>query len=463
MSDLWVRSSKISAPHIPLPQPPLPEGEGEREFEGSALNPWNNQHTIAVCFFNAVHGMLGEQRPIQIQATDRGPSLLNLQDICRILQKTGHISVFSTRIANESAAYDADSDNLPVCLILSLYWKLVICMCNEGHRRAYHIRACLQKIGLRDAPCGYQNYRRIVMDVEKRRKELMGLLGNLPPLERKVSAQLIESRDMGGWVLETLLLDLNGIESVPAYLARPSEPGEYPAVLYNHYHGGEYAMGKREFVENNTYLHSPYAPVLAQRGYVALCIDHLNFGQRRGRKESELFKEMIWRGQVPWGMMVYDSIKALDYLCARPEVDDQRVGTLGLSMGSTMAWWLAALDTRVQACVDICCMTDFDALIEANGLDEHGIYYYVPGLLCHFTTAEINSLICPRWHLSLNGLYDRLTPVKGLDRIDRRLKAAYSEAGVPERWRMVREACGHMETAYMRKEILAFLDDVLKK
>ena len=58
-------------------------------------------------------------------------------------------------------------------------------------------------------------------------------------------------------------------------------------------------------------------------------------------------------------------------------------------MGSTMAWWTAALDERIKVCVDVCCLTDFQALIETGGLDGHGIYYYVPGLLKHFTTAQI--------------------------------------------------------------------------
>lgn len=76
--------------------------------------------------------------------------------------------------------------------------------------------------------------------------------------------------------------------------------------------------------------------------------------------------------------MVYDSIKALDYLTSRPDVDPKRLATLGISMGSTMAWWLAALDTRIKVCIDLCCLTDFHSLIEARGLDGHGLYYYVP-------------------------------------------------------------------------------------
>jgi cephalosporin-C deacetylase-like acetyl esterase len=110
----------------------------------------------------------------------------------------------------------------------------------------------------------------------------------------------------------------------------------------------------------------------------ALCIDTWIFGERPTRIELDAFKETLWKGQVLWGMMVYDSLRALDYLVARPEVDPSRVATVGLSMGSTMVWWTAALDERIKVCVDICCLTDYQALIETKGLHGHGVYYYVP-------------------------------------------------------------------------------------
>ena len=121
---------------------------------------------------------------------------------------------------------------------------------------------------------------------------------------------------------------------------------------------------------------------------------------------------MLWHGQVLWGMMVYDSLarRRLPGYPA-PTSTATRIATLGLSMGSTMAWWLAALDERVKVCVDLCCLTDFHALIEARGLDGHGIYYYVPELLKHFTTADINALIAPRPHLALAGNYRSADPV----------------------------------------------------
>ena len=295
---------------------------------------------------------------------------------------------------------------------------------------------------------------------DKSREQLYALLGELPPRERPVTAELVAREEREAYTLEVLMLDLNGIEPVPAYFTRPRDlSGPAPVILYNHAHGGDYVLGKDEFLQGRgAILNPPYAEVLAQKGICGLCIDAWNFGERRGRTESELFKELLWHGQVLWGLMVYDTLKATDYLVSRPEVDAGRLGSMGLSMGSTMAWWHAALDERVKVCVDLCCLTDFQALIETRGLDGHGIYYYVPSLLKHFTTAEINALICPRAHLSLAGNYDGLTPPHGLDRIDEALKAAYAEAGAPERWELVRYDTGHFETWDMRARILRFLD-----
>jgi dienelactone hydrolase len=296
-------------------------------------------------------------------------------------------------------------------------------------------------------------------DQEYRRQELYSLLGDMPACDRPVSARGLSVSHEKTYILERLVLGLNGAEPVPAYLVKPLTEGPYPCVLYNHAHGGDYPLGKDELIRGREHLQiPPYADVLAKRGIAALCIDAWLFGERSGRYESSLFKEMLWNGQVLWGMMVYDSLRAVDYLCSRPDIDSTRVGTLGLSMGSTMAWWLAALDPSIKVCVDMCCLTDYQALIEARGLDGHGIYYYVPSLLKHFTTSQINALIAPRPHLSLAGNLDPLTPVAGLDRVDRDLKAVYAELGYPQAWELKRFDVGHRETAEMRMAVLEFLE-----
>lgn len=295
---------------------------------------------------------------------------------------------------------------------------------------------------------------------EAQRQLLYGLLGELPDRHRPIPCVKLREEEREHYTLETLSLDLNGLEPVPAYFMRPHHAkGRLPTILYNHAHGSEYEMGKEEFVSQRGGLQKPpYAEEFAKAGYAAMCIDTWAFGERRGRTESTIFKDMLWHGQVMWGMMVYDSLRAMDYLVSREDVDASRIGSLGLSMGSTMAWWLAALDTRVKVCVDLLCLSDFHSFLGiSNGLDGHGVYYFVPSLLRHFNTASINALIAPRAHLALAGNYDALTPPKGLDRIDAELRRVYAEAGAPDAWQLLRYNTGHYEIAAMRHEAMKFL------
>jgi len=295
-------------------------------------------------------------------------------------------------------------------------------------------------------------------DREKRRSELLSLLGDLPPRAGTPPAEIRNVYDHDGYVLEELRLDLNGLEPVPAFFARPATHNTpLPCILYHHAHGGDYARGKHELIAGSPLLQAPpYARDLTRLGFGVLCIDQWLFGERSGRTESSLFKQMLWNGRVLWGMMIHDNLRALDYVCSRPDVDPERIGASGLSMGSTLSWWLAALDTRIAACADLCCLTDFHALMEADGLDEHGIYYYVPSLLKHFTTAQINALIVPRARLSLVATHDPLTPADGVERIDREMRSAYGQAGAPGAWQLCRFETGHGETPGMRRAVLDF-------
>ena len=291
------------------------------------------------------------------------------------------------------------------------------------------------------------------------RKELYDLLGKLPDPKRPIKVESISKEETGELVIEHLMLDLNGLEPVPAYFIKPkNSTGRLPVVLFNHSHFGQYKVGKDEFLAGRKEMQAPpYALALARQGYGGLCIDAWAFGKRSIRSEQDIFKDMLWQGRVMWGMMVYDNLRALDYLETREDVDMKRVATMGMSMGSTMAWWLAALDERIKVCVDICCLTDFDVLVEENGLSLHSIYYYVPDLRSHFTTATINALISPRPHFGLAGRFDPLTPLKGLEKINNHLTETYKTDGAPDAWQLKIYDVGHLETPEMRSDIIAFL------
>jgi dienelactone hydrolase len=292
------------------------------------------------------------------------------------------------------------------------------------------------------------------------RQRLYGLLGLLPDRDAPMTVRHIAAETRENYRLEKLFIECNGREGVPALFLSPLEPSSAPrpVVFYNHASGDDFELGKSELLVGRQTLQSPpYGDVLTAAGYSVFCIDMWGFGERRGRSVDSLFKEMLWKGEVLWGRMVYDNLRMVDYLVSRPDVDPTRIAMMGFSSGSTMAWWSAALDERIKVCVDICCLTDFQALIEHDGLDGHSIDYFVPNLLLHFSTADINSLIAPRAHLSLAGDFDPLTPRDGLDRIDAALRKSYESFGASQKWRLSRYACGHIETSAMREDVLSFL------
>lgn len=294
---------------------------------------------------------------------------------------------------------------------------------------------------------------------EAMRKKLYSLLGRLPDRNRPVTAFRDSVTERDGIIIEKWWLDLNGLEKVPAYFVKPAgAKGRLPVVLFNHSHFGQYKVGKNELILGRKEMQDPpYAIALARLGIASFCIDAWGFGERSSRTEQDIFKEMLWKGQVMWGMMVYDNLRALDYLLTRSDVDPKRVATLGMSMGSTMAWWISALDKRIRICIDICCLTDFQELIRDNGLSRHSIYYYVPDLLNHFTTSDINALIAPRRHFGLAGRYDPLTPVAGLEIIDRNLKRVYAGKQAASNWELKIYEVPHQENEAMRKDILDYL------
>ena len=298
---------------------------------------------------------------------------------------------------------------------------------------------------------------------EQRRRELWDLLGDLPWQHMPQPAKLVGKEEHAGYTLEKLVLDLNGIEPVPALMLIPHErQTPAPGLLYIHWHGGMYDLGKEQLLKG-VEVQPAYAPMCAQKGIVTLAIDSWCFGERKRNADGKLgeenaFKLMLWKGQVLFGMMMFDEVRALDYLSSRPEVDVRRLGASGMSMGATKAWWLAALDPRVKVCMDVCCLTDYDELIRTQALNGHGIYYYVPSLLKHFHTAEINELIVPRARLSVNGRKDPLTPAAGVEKVRDYLLPLYRENGKESDCQIELFDCGHVELPEMRTLISQSMD-----
>jgi len=314
---------------------------------------------------------------------------------------------------------------------------------------------------------------------ESKRKEVRGqlweLLGKLPPRPKVPKVETLSSEDRGDYILEKFRFDNEAGSTVPGYLFLPKNgAGKAAGILYCHWHGGEYEIGKEELFQAR---HTPEAPgpALAKRGFVVVGIDAYCFGERNGSgpggpdekgKEGEQTagKFNLWAGRTLWGMMLRDDLMALDYMVSRPEVDPGRVGVMGMSMGATRSWWLMALDERLKTGVAIACLTRYQNLIQHEMIKAHGIFYFVPGMLNHFDSEAVVALIAPRPALFMNGDSDGGSPEDGIHAIEATVRSAYRLYGEEDNFQStVYPNQGHVYTPQMWVRTLAWLDAKLGK
>ncbi|NOY82559.1 MAG: prolyl oligopeptidase family serine peptidase [Kiritimatiellaeota bacterium] len=129
-----------------------------------------------------------------------------------------------------------------------------------------------------------------------------------------------------------------------------------------------------------------FANVLAQKGYATI-----------STRISQ--HEVYEKGRTLMGERLGDLMRCVDFLESREEVDPQRIGCAGRSLGGEMAMWLGAMDERVQATVSSGFLTRMDHLEK-----KHCMCWKFPGLRELVDFSDIYSLIAPRALLCQNGL-----------------------------------------------------------
>lgn len=300
----------------------------------------------------------------------------------------------------------------------------------------------------------------------KIRETLEDLLGPVPSRPAQPEVKMLYKKQMNGYTLEKFLIN-NEVDSwIPCYLAIPDGiKGKVPVILAMHGHGSskENIFG---FADNTA---QDVMALLISNGFAVMAIDSYFNGERRGKgpagtnemqnkgpdQEASLFKLHLWFGRSIWGMQLRDEQIALDYLTTREEIDAERIGAQGMSMGSTRSWWLAALDERVKAVVGVACFTRYKELVAQRELKSHGIYYFVPGMLNHFDTEAVMALIAPRPFLALTGDSDSGSPVSGMQVLEEKLNDVYHMYNQRDLFKsIIYENTGHVYTDGMKIEMV---------
>ena len=321
------------------------------------------------------------------------------------------------------------------------------------------------------APASRQEWENGRLEV---RAELWRLLGRLPPRPRTPKVETLSRDDRGDFVVEKFQFDNEAGSLVRGYLLLPKPASaKRPAILYCHWHAGEYDLGKEELFEAK-HTPEPPGPAFARRGYVVVAIDASGFGERNGQgpdgpseknytAEETASKFNLWVGRTFWGMLLRDDLMALDYLASRPEVDPDRIGVTGMSMGATRSWWLMALDERLKTGVAIACLTRYQKMIERGAIHEHDIGYFVPNMLNHFDSEAVVALIAPRPVLFQTGDQDNGSPVDGIHAIESAVRPVFRLYGKEDAFQsLIYPGQAHVYTPKMWARTLAWMDEHLR-
>jgi len=289
--------------------------------------------------------------------------------------------------------------------------------------------------------------------------------------------QLIRRTDKGDYVEEYLTFRTTADLRLPAYVLVPKRTQmPAPGIVVLHSHDGIYLWGKEKVVENEqehpyltalkqrSYGGKSTAAELARRGYVVIAIDMFYWGERRmildddppayrerplamtekeigafnqrASQNESLVGRSLFTAGITWpGVVLWDDIRTLDYLAGRPDVDRNRLGCVGLSVGGYRSFLLAALDQRIKAAVDVGWMTSFGSQIKEHVINTVGLSFHINGLFRYMDLPDLSALIAPRAVLVINGSQDRLFALDGVKTAFDKIGRCYVKAGASGRSR----------------------------
>jgi dienelactone hydrolase len=172
-----------------------------------------------------------------------------------------------------------------------------------------------------------------------------------------LDARIVESQDNPEYVREKVVFRGVRDSRVPGYLAIPKNGTQpYPCVLLLHGAGGSKASWW------DPKIVGPYKLIkqLLLSGFAVMSLDAQYHGERILNNDFETTNSFIQRGW--WyrirDMLIQSTIKyrrGIDYLSTRSEIDINKIGVLGYSLGSMMTFQLTGVEPRIR--VSVACVT----------------------------------------------------------------------------------------------------------
>lgn len=314
---------------------------------------------------------------------------------------------------------------------------------------------------------GQEHVVKTAADWARRRAHILAgmqqAMGPLPgdkdkvPLDVKYTAEVKTLK----YIRKKLTFAVEKGDRVPAWLLIPvGLTGKAPAVLCLHQ---TVAIGKDEPAGLGPREELRYAVHLAERGYVTLAPDYPSFGEY-----PYDFKKSKWSsGSLK---AIWNNRRAIDLLASLKEVDAERIGCIGHSLGGHNSMFTAAFDLRIKATVSNCGFTSFPKYyggkLKGWTSDRYmpriDTVYKLDPKKVPFDFPEVVAALAPRAFLASSPLKDHNFEVSGVKDCIAAARPVYELLKAKEKLQANYPDCKHEFPADVRKVAYDFLDKHLK-
>lgn len=301
------------------------------------------------------------------------------------------------------------------------------------------------------------------MNRGKFRRQLLEML-SLSPLPDKTDLQPVVTGtiEREGVVVEKLHFQSAPGLYVTANFYRPSEvTAPLPTILYLCGHSVVKTNGV-SFGNKAGYQH--HGMWFARNGYTCLTLDTIQLGEIEGLHHGTYREGMWWwnsRGYTPAGVEAWNSIRALDYLETRPEVDKNRFGVTGRSGGGAYSWWIAALDDRIKVAAPVAGITDLRNNVVDGVVEGHcDCMFFVNTYRWDY--PMVAALVAPRPLLLCNSDKDTIFPLDGVLRTHEKIARLYRLYNAPSNLGLLITEGPHKDTQDLQLPVFRWFNRHLK-
>lgn len=292
---------------------------------------------------------------------------------------------------------------------------------------------------------------------EKLHREFLFMLGLDPlpdrtPLEDKV----VRVIDADKYTIEVMYYQSLPGFYVTANLYRPKKgKAPFPATIWGPGHGnGVYGVKTSR---------QQHASEWATNGYICMVIDPVQaaevYGLHHGLSGYDL-KEWYSRGYTPMAIEVWNTMRAVDYLLSRKDVDGRKITLTGVSGGGHLSWMAGTADPRIAVVQPAAGTADVAAHIKYNLQNMHCDCAYFPNTWRH-DWPTLAGIIAPRALLMHNSVGDDYYPPEGYKAVLARAKEIFSWYGAADKTDMCEAPGPHGYYPPQRERAVAFSDLML--